>query len=75
MHVWAPPWFTCTSRQRLQLPTLASRPSSTDPDCARFRSGWMPLPPELCLPEGRAVAMGLAAPQPPSGSRRSGSSC
>ncbi|KAL4429588.1 hypothetical protein ABPG77_008637 [Micractinium sp. CCAP 211/92] len=46
-----------------------------DPDCARFRSGWMPLPPELCLPEDRAVALGLAAPPSPSGSRRSGASC
>ncbi len=22
-----------------------------DPECARFRSGWMPLPRELCMPE------------------------
>lgn len=27
-----------------------------DPDCARFRSGWMPLPRELCLPEPASPA-------------------
>lgn len=27
-----------------------------DPDCARFRSGWMPLPRELCLPEPESPA-------------------
>lgn len=39
-----------------------------DPDCARFRSGWMPLPPNLCLPGAGA------GPSPQGSSRRSGSS-
>ena len=35
-----------------------------DPDCSRFRSGWMPLPPPLCLPP--AAAGGGAGVPPPS---------
>lgn len=35
-----------------------------DPDCSRFRSGWMPLPPALCLSAAAAAALGLAPPPP-----------
>ena len=55
-----------------------------DPDCARYRSGWMPLPPVLCLaPPGADASAGTSSgggaqrsvpPSPQSSSRHSGRS-
>ncbi len=41
-----------------------------DPDCSRFRSTWMPLPPELLCRMGA----GTGVPPSPSASARSGGS-
>lgn len=56
-----------------------------DPDCARYRSGWMPLPPELCLSQQGADSGGGGSgdsaggqrsvpPSPQSSARNSGRS-